>query len=172
LARLQTLNPGGLGRLDTANPRRVTRALERCLASGRTLDELAAEFARMAGPFADFDLKLTILHRESAELEERSQRRVEEMLRCGLVDEVHRLRAAGLEENPSAAKAIGYREVLAMLDGQISLPQLAGEIVKNTRGLIKKQRTWFRTQLPAHRTISATTLETENGLFAAPDIPK
>ena len=76
------------------------------------------------------------------------------MIRAGLVDEVRRLRAAGLEQNPSAARAIGYREVLALFDGRIAESDLVDEIVKNTRGLVRKQRTWFRTQVPPHRAVS------------------
>ncbi len=163
--RLRALNAGDLGTLDVANPRRVTRALERCLASGRTLKELAENFARTPAPFADFGILLTRLDREPADLELRISQRVDAMLKAGLVNEVTRLRAAGLEENPSAAKAIGYREVLAMLDGRLSEAQLAAEIVKDTRALVKKQRTWFRTQLPPHREIDAAKVTDASMLF-------
>lgn len=159
VARLQALNPGGLGALDTANPRRVTRALERCLASGRALAELAAEFARQPAPFAGWDVRCTRLDRAPAELDARIIARVDTMLRAGLVAEVKRLRATGLEKNPSAASAIGYRETLAMLDGKLSEAQFAGEIAQNTRALMKKQRTWFRTQLPPHRRVDAATAD-------------
>lgn len=163
--QLRMLNPSGVGALDMANPRRVTRALERCLASGRGLVELAAEFARQPGPFADFDVKLTRLERVPDDLARRIDVRVDQMLRAGLVEEVRRLRGEGLEENPSASRAIGYREVLAMLDGQLTAAQLAAEIAKNTRALVKKQRTWFRTQLPAHRVMDAETLRDVAELF-------
>lgn len=166
LARLQALNPRGLGALDTANPRRVTRALERCLATGRTLAELAAEFARMPGAFADYDVVLTQLEREPEELNQRIQARVDAMLEAGLVDEVRRLRGGGLEQNPSAARAIGYRETLAMLDGELPADALAAEIAKNTRALVKKQRTWFRTQVPAHTVRAAGSVRTVAELFA------
>ncbi|MBL9187039.1 MAG: tRNA (adenosine(37)-N6)-dimethylallyltransferase MiaA [Opitutaceae bacterium] len=167
LARLRALNPHGLGTLDTDNPRRVVRALERCLASGRTLAELAAEFARQPGPFADCEARITRLEREPADLERRIEARVEAMLRGGLVDEVRRLRGEGLEQNPSAAGAIGYREVLAMLGGRLAPAALAAEMAKNTRALVKKQRTWFRTQLPPHRVIAADALRDETELFPA-----
>ena len=167
LAKLRALNPAGLGALDVANPRRVARALERCLASGRTLAVLAAEFARQPAPFAAWDVALTRLDRAPADLAQRIEARVAAMLRAGLVDEVRRLRAAGLEKNPSAAKAIGYREVLAMLGGALPEAQLAAEIAQNTRGLVKKQRTWFRTQLPAHRVVAAEALRSEAELFAS-----
>lgn len=166
VARLQALNPAGLGTLDVANPRRVNRALERCLASGRTLAELAAAFARQKGPFADYDVVLTRLERDPAELAGRIEARVAAMLRAGLVEEVRRLRAEGFERNPSAARAIGYREVLAMLDGALPPADLAAEIAANTRALVKKQRTWFRTQLPAHRVLAAGGMKAEAELFA------
>ncbi len=165
VARLAALNPAGLGKLDTANPRRVSRALERCLASGRTLAELAAAFAQQRGAFADFRIVLTRLDRAPAELERRIAQRVEAMLGAGLVAEVQRLRREGLEANPSAARAIGYREVLALLDGALPAAQLAAEIARNTRALVKKQRTWFRTQLPPHRVLDAAGLASEAELF-------
>lgn len=165
LAELHRLNPAGLGELDTANPRRVTRALERCLASGRTMAELAADFARQPAAFADFKVSLTRLERPADELARRIESRVAAMLQAGLVAEVRALLPQGLAENPSAARAIGYREVLAMLAGELPEAELAGAIVQNTRGLVRKQRTWFRTQLPPHREVSPEGL-TVDGLFA------
>lgn len=152
VAELRALNPAGLGALDVRNPRRVTRALERCRASGRTLAELAAEFAARPGPFADWEVRAARLDREPAELRARIEARAGEMLRAGLVAEVARLRGEGIEENPSAAAAIGYRETLAALrEGAVDEARLAAEISLNTWGLVRKQRTWFRTQLPEDR---------------------
>lgn len=165
LDRLRSLNPTGLGTLDVANPRRVTRALERCLASGRTLRELSEDFARQTSSFANYSFRLTRLDRDPTQLEQRIEQRVAQMLRDGLVEEVRRLRDTGLEQNPSAAKAIGYREVLAFLEGRLTEVELANEIAKNTRALVKKQRTWFRTQLPAHRSLDAAKLERVDELF-------
>lgn len=153
VAELRTLNPEGLGTLDTQNPRRVLRALERCRATGRQLVELAAAFRAKPSAFADYEVKLVRLDCAPEELEARIVARVRTMLTAGLVDEVRRLDQVGLRENPSAAGAIGYREVLALLDGKKPLAALEGEIVRNTRALVKKQRTWFRTQLPPHRLV-------------------
>lgn len=164
VAELRALNPRGLGALDTANPRRVTRALERCLASGRTLAALSEDFAKMPGPFSEWEIRCTRLDREPEDLNRRIELRVDAMLAEGLVAEVERLRAAGLERNPSASRAIGYRETLAMLDGTLPEAELKAEIVKNTRALVKKQRTWFRTQLPEHRVVAAGEA-TVTGLF-------
>lgn len=161
MEELRRCNPLGIENMDTNNPRRVLRALERCLASGRTLRELAGEFARQPAPFAGWGVMLTRLERPAAELDARIEARVAGMLRAGLVDEVRGLRAAGLEKNPSAARAIGYREVLAKLDGKPDEAGLAAEIVKNTRALVKKQRTWFRTQLPSHPVVEAGGAEVD-----------
>jgi tRNA dimethylallyltransferase len=159
VAELRQLNPTGLGALDVQNPRRVTRALERCRASGRTLADLQAEFAARPGPFADCAVKLTELGRDKAELDARIDARVAQMLAAGLVDEVRALLAAGLQENPSAAKAIGYRETIDFLEGRLAETELAAMIARNTRALVKKQRTWFKTQLPEHRTVDAATAD-------------
>ncbi|MDD3180166.1 MAG: tRNA (adenosine(37)-N6)-dimethylallyltransferase MiaA [Opitutaceae bacterium] len=152
---LRQLNPDGLGALDVKNPRRVARALERCLASGKTLAVLEAEFRAQPPPFADCTVELVELIRSPGELNQRIEERVATMLRAGLVEEVRGLLARGLRQNPSAAKAIGYREIVDCLEERLKESKLAAEIAKNTRTLVKKQRTWFKTQLPAHPTIEA-----------------
>lgn len=157
VSELRRANPSGLGILDTANPRRVVRALERCWSTGKTLVQLKDDFARQPSAFAGYDLHLVELVRDADDLAMRIRERIEIMLTRGLITEVQQLVRDGFEANPSASRAIGYREVLAMLAGEFSEDQLVDEIAKNTRGLVKKQRTWFRTQLPAHRTVDATT---------------
>jgi tRNA dimethylallyltransferase len=152
VARLRALDPAvlpgpGGGGLDLSNPRRVARALERCLATGQTVAALAAEFYAKPGPFADWQARAVCLTRPDEELRARIIERVAGMLRAGLVDETRRLRAEGIEENPSAASAIGYRETLAMLRGELAAERLADEIAGNTWRLVRKQKTWFRTQL-------------------------
>ena len=88
VAELNRLNPTGLGVLDVANPRRVARALERCLASGRTVVELQADFAAQPAPFADFPVQLVELTRSPEELDKRIRLRVDLMIATGLVEEV------------------------------------------------------------------------------------
>jgi tRNA dimethylallyltransferase len=166
VAELRRLNPAGLGELDVQNPRRVARALERCLASGRTLAELAEEFRAQPGPFAEWDVRLVRLDRPREELEQRIETRVEGMLAAGLVEEVRGLMTRGLAENPSAARAIGYRETIDFIEGRMPGDGLAAAITQNTRGLVKKQRTWFKTQLPEHRVIEAQAARVEE-LFGA-----
>lgn len=147
LFRLRELTED-FGNLDTRNPRRVARALERCMASGKSLPELQADFAARPKPYSDFEKTLILLERDRIELEERVKIRADLMLKAGLVDEVEALIDLGIESNPSAASAIGYRETIAYLKGKLDKSLLLHSIVTNTLRLVKKQRTWFRTQTP------------------------
>lgn len=157
LARLDALNPGGTGKLHRENPRRVARALERCLISGKTLSELEADFAALPGPFDAFEKRSVLLLRDNEELHPRVELRTKAMLADGLVDEVKRLRAEGMEENSPAANSIGYRETLAWLDaGSTDLDALAGEISLSTRRLIAKQRKWFRNQFTPDQVVDGS----------------
>ena len=165
LGELGRLNPRGLGGLDTANPRRVASALGRCLASGRTLAELSLEFKHARPPFAGWEVRLARLELGGPGLEARIAARVDRMLEAGLVGEVTRLLAAGLRSNPSAASAIGYRETIDVLEGRAPWDGLAAAIVKDTRALVKKQRTWFRTQLPPHSVLDAAQVRDPAQLF-------
>lgn len=164
-AELRRLNPDGLGNLDLANPRRVARALERSIASGKTFAQLSREFAAMPPPFAQWRVSLVRLERDPEELRGRIEARTAGMLKKGLVDEVRGLLAAGIKSNPSAAGAIGYRETIATLEGRLPPSELEGEIIKATRALVKKQRTWFRTQLPSHRSVAAALVREPAELF-------
>lgn len=148
LAWLQQLNPAGLGQLDADNPRRVSRALERCLVSGHTLQEQSEAFARQTSVFQHYPKQTCLLMRSKAALARRIETRTAGMLAAGLVDEVKALRRAGFEANPSAARAIGYRETLAWLDaGGDSLDPLREAINLHTRQLVARQMKWFRHQL-------------------------
>ena len=154
LARLKAVSPSGLGNLDIRNPRRVIRALERCIASGKELPVLQEEFSRQPIPFAEFTKKVCILERSKESLKIRIRERVDQMLKAGLIEEVSSLKEVGIENNPSAAGAIGYRETLAFLESESrDEEELARAISANTYGLVKKQRAWFRGQIPVDRMI-------------------
>lgn len=137
----------GTGNLDVKNPRRVLRALERCIASGKDLPTLQAEFAARPEPFADCVKRYILLERDKENLKQRVARRAELMLEAGLITEVESLLVQGLKENPSARSAIGYRETIAFLEGELKRDELLPAIVQNTLHLVKKQGTWFRTQI-------------------------
>ena len=93
--------------------------------------------------------------------------RVDAMIRAGLLEEVRRLLDAGLLANPSAARAIGYRETIEVILGRAPADGLAAAIARDTRALVKKQRTWFRTQLPPHRVLDAAQIRGPEELFPA-----
>lgn len=160
LARLRELEPYPPLWLDLNNPRRVLKALERRLASGRSLADLKADFDAAPGPFDDFDKKLVVLTRDPESLERRIRLRVDLMLRDGLVDEVKALMLRGLNPDSPAAVAVGYRETIAWLaEGEPGgVTALAETISLSTRRLAAKQRKWLRGQLPKpDRTIDLDT---------------
>lgn len=148
LERLQALHPQGWQvALDTHNPRRVATALERCLTSGKTLDVLYAEFQRQKGFFDDFRKSTCLLVRSPDTLAKRIQTRTRRMLKSGLIEEVMSMRQRGLVQHPAASRAVGYRQVLQYLDGEIPRSELEQSINRATIQLAAKQRKWFRNQL-------------------------
>ncbi len=147
LAALGEKSPEGFGKLDSKNPRRVLRALERCIASGKSLPKLQAEFEARPEPYGDFEKHFVLLERDPVALKERVVLRAGKMIDAGLIEEVEDLLAKGLERNPSAASAIGYHETIAFLKGELPEAELLPKIIQNTMQLVKKQRTWFRTQI-------------------------
>ena len=153
VGRLRELNPNGLGELDTENPRRVTRALERCLASGKDLLTLQQNFQTKDFPFRDFSKITWVLDRDDADLEERVRARTSSMWANGLLEEVEALREKGLGSNPSAARSVGYREALLHLDGKYTSAECQEAVFLATMRLARKQRKWFRSRLPADRTV-------------------
>ena len=146
LHELRDLNPDGLGDLDVMNPRRVSRSLERCLASGDSVIALQRRFLETPSPFDHYVRRSCLLERDSADLEKRIRLRAAAILNAGLVEETEHLLEHGLGGNPTACRAVGYREVLAMLAGSLPKDQLLETIVRSTLQLAAKQRKWFRNQ--------------------------
>ncbi|PWU06816.1 MAG: tRNA (adenosine(37)-N6)-dimethylallyltransferase MiaA [Verrucomicrobia bacterium] len=145
---LLKINPESVGDLDLHNPRRVQKALMRCLGTGKNLFELKDSFDNQKEPFSDFEKKICILDRDNPFLYERIRRRVFHMLDCDLISEVKELLKQGIEKNPSAASAIGYRETIRWLkSGHENRDDLAEAIILSTNQLVAKQRKWFRTQI-------------------------
>ena len=124
--------------------------------TGKSMRQLKTELLSQRNPLTEMSKKLVVLDRDREELDVRIEERVAAMLEEGLVEEVKRLRGEGFESNPSGAGSIGYCETLAYIDGEIEFENLASSIVVDTQRLAKKQRTWFRTQLPVSKTINLT----------------
>lgn len=132
--------------LDVQNPIRVAKALERRLASGRTLDSLRDEFLNRRGPFADHPVTCALLERPDAELKARIAARTDQMLRTGIIEESERLVAMNLDPELTSARAVGYRAVMDWLEGgkRVALGGLAERVNLDTWALVRKQRKWFR----------------------------
>lgn len=156
LDKLRQVNPSenDFEGLDLSNARRVEKALVRCLASGKSYRQLREEFENMPEPLADWNKEVWIIERSPEELQERNRKRVKLMLEAGLIEEVKSLRERGFEENPSACGAIGYREVLQYLDGELPLDELEEAIYVHTNQLMRKQRSWFRNQMRVDKVVS------------------
>lgn len=153
---LRAINPDGAPGFDWKNPRRVARALERCLASGKTISELVEEMNRRVSPFSNYTVRTLLLSRTKEDLNTRIESRIKKMLKDGLVEEVRTLsRERGLRPDMPAGNAIGYRETLDWFASGESggTLALADSIALSTRQLAAKQRKWFRSQIPVDRVI-------------------
>jgi tRNA dimethylallyltransferase len=84
------------------------------------------------------------------ELYARINRRVEEMIDAGWLDEVRRLKSLPRPWSKEASQALGYRELTEFLDGKSTLPEAVETIQMRSRQFAKRQLTWFR-RLPGHR---------------------
>lgn len=144
IEKLKELNPRGLGELDKSNPIRIIKSLERCLASDLSIDELKKAFEKKPVPFSEFTKKTCLIDRENLELARFIRDRTEWMLSNGLIEEVRGLMEVGIIENYPASSAVGYRETLAYLRGEMKRDALSEAIQVSTRQLVAKQRKWFR----------------------------
>jgi tRNA dimethylallyltransferase len=135
------------GRLDPrflgGGRQRAARAVEVALLTGHALSWWQRE-ARESGSLRPWYIHLTLprdaLHRRLAT-------RVDQMLAAGLVDEVRRALASGVSSDAPGLDGVGYREVVAMLEGRLPEPELRDAILVSTRRYAKRQETWFRNQL-------------------------
>lgn len=124
---------------------RLSRTLEVALLSGRPLSEWHAR-ARADGPA--IPALVVVLELDREELDRRIDARVSRMVERGFVDEVRRLAAEGYDETSPGMTGTGYREVLAVLRGQMELDEALQAMRRQTRQYARRQLTWFRNQLP------------------------
>jgi len=117
------------------------RALEVALVSGVPLSRWQAEH-RFGEPA--YDTLLIGLARPTAELDARIAARARAMLEAGFLDEVRALRGRGLGAAAPGLSAVGYRELLACVEGRTDLATALAAMVRATRQFAKRQRTWFR----------------------------
>ncbi len=138
-ARLAARDPEAAARIEPANGRRVVRALEVGELTGRPYAAALPE-RRYALP----DVVQVGLDVPRDVLDARIRTRVDVMWAAGLVDEVRRLAGAGLREGVTASRALGYRQVLAHLDGELDEDAAREATAVATRRFARRQDGWFR----------------------------
>ncbi len=140
--RLVSLDPEGAASIHKNNVKRVIRALEICLLTGEKKSDIDKKNAALLEKYDPRVITLTFEDREL--LYSRIDRRVDQMIAEGLVDETKRLSAEGVfERSQTAAQAIGYKELFPYLDGRDSLENCVEELKRATRRYAKRQVTWF-----------------------------
>jgi tRNA dimethylallyltransferase len=135
---LATLDPRTAAQIDARNPRRVLRALEIFLLTGRSKVEMEG-----ADP-PPYRTLMVGLNRSRATLYARIDRRVDAMLAAGLVEETQRLLDQGYDARLPAMTSLGYRECIDYLAGRSDLESAARRIKTETHRYVRHQTTWFR----------------------------
>ena len=138
--RLELVDPLTAARLHPNDKRRIIRALEVYRATGRPLSHEQTQFDDVPSQ----SIRAFSLQWERINLHRRIELRVEGMFAKGLVEEVAGLRQQYGPLSKTALQAVGYREVLAHLDGQRSLAETIEAVKARTRQFARRQETWFR----------------------------
>ncbi len=126
-------------KIDLQNPQRLMRALEVCLATGTPYSTFLQN--RKGKNARNFSTKVIGINMDRAQLYNRIEQRVDEMIKLGLLDEV---KSVLKYKHHNALQTVGYKEMIRFLDGNISLEEVIELIKKNTRNYAKRQLTWFR----------------------------
>ncbi|MCQ2432932.1 MAG: tRNA (adenosine(37)-N6)-dimethylallyltransferase MiaA [Clostridia bacterium] len=148
-AHLQELDPASAEAIHKNNAKRIIRALEIVLTTGKPKSVWDAESHNIPSPYHATVIGLD--YKDRSVLHERINRRVTLMLEAGLVDEVRTLYEGGwLPEGSTAAQAIGYKEFSAYLRGEMTEAEAAEQIRTSTRRYAKRQLTWFRRNPAVH----------------------
>jgi tRNA dimethylallyltransferase len=140
--RLRTLDPEAASVIDATNSRRTIRALEVIFLSGRKFSD-----QRIKGtiPYSLFQIGLTM---PRPELYRRIDERIEKMFAEGLIDEVKGLLEKGYPPTLPAFSAIGYRQVIQYLAGEMNLEETIAHIKKATHQFVRRQANWFKLNDP------------------------
>lgn len=136
-AELRLLDPEYYKAVDLKNPKRVIHALEICYMTGRSYTSFRTN-TRKQRPFRIVKVGLT---RPREELYDRINRRVDQMLADGLVDEARRVYP---HRHLNSLNTVGYKELFKYIDGEWTLPFAVEKIKQNSRIYSRKQMTWFK----------------------------
>ena len=172
-AQLQAIDPESAARLHLSDKKRIIRAMEVYLETGETIT--AHNQRTQAIPPRYQPLWFALEDENRQDLYDRIDRRVDVMLEQGLIQEIRELLAAGIPKNCTAMQAIGYKEFLAALDGQITVDEAADQVRMFSRRYAKRQLTWLRRNPNIHWLTrqtgqdSAEILETARHCFRESD---
>lgn len=138
-AQLSASDPEHYSRIDIQNPQRVIRALEVCLTTGKPYSQQRKQSA----PERTFNTLWVGISAPREIIYDRINRRVDCMVENGLIEEARSLYA---HRSLNALNTVGYKELFAHFDGDLSQAQAIAQIQQNTRNFAKRQVTWFKRQ--------------------------
>lgn len=142
LSRLREVDPEAANRLHLSDRKRILRALEVYLETGKTITQHNRETQAIPPKYSPLWLGLDFADREA--LYRRIDQRVDKMLDIGLLDEIRALLSSGIPEKCTAMQAIGYKEFTDALDGRCAVSEAAAQVRQSSRRYAKRQLTWFR----------------------------
>ncbi len=138
--RLVELDPAAATRMEPTNRRRVVRALEVVLGSGRTFSSYGPGLEE----YPDVDFRQLGIEPDRPVLDRRIDERFERQLAAGFLEEAAELLARPGGLGRTARQALGYRELFAHLEGRITLTDAVTEAIRLTRRFARRQQRWFR----------------------------
>lgn len=139
--RLKKVDPASADAIHANNIKRIIRALEFYEQTGTRISEHNEKERRKQSVYNSCYF---VLNDDREQLYNRIDKRVDKMIEQGLIDEVKALKARGLHRGQVSMQGLGYKEILAYLDGEISLDEAVYIIKRDTRHFAKRQLTWFR----------------------------
>lgn len=148
IALLREFDPVSAETLHPGNKRRIIRAAEVYLETGKTITQHNLETQAVPPKYEPVWLGLDFTHR--AELYARIDRRVDLMMEQGLLQEIENLLARGVPASATSLQAIGYKEPMAALRGEMTMEQAVEKIKQESRRYAKRQLTWFRRNKQIH----------------------
>ena len=145
---LQQVDPESAARLHIADEKRILRALEVYRETGCTISEHNRRTSALPRRYDPIYIGLAF--RDRSDMRDLIDRRVDAMMDAGLLGEVQALLEQGVPRTSTAFQAIGYKELLAAVDGQVPLEEAVAEIKLRSRQYAKRQLTWLRRNQDIH----------------------